>query len=113
MADQLVLPDIGPPVTRATFRDVMGDAFSLGVDTVVIPVERLDAAFYDLRSGVAGDIVQSFVNYHLRLVVLGPLPPAAMSSGSFPAFVSEANRGSQTWFVETAEELQRRLAERG
>jgi Domain of unknown function (DUF4180) len=113
MADQLVLPDIGPPVTRATFRDVIGDAFSLGVDTVVIPVGRLDAAFFDLRTGVAGDIVQAFVNYHLRLVVLGPIPPAATASGPFPAFVSETNRGSQTWFVETAEELDRRLAERG
>ena len=113
MADQLVLPDIGPPVTRATFRDVIGDAFSLGVDTVVIPVGRLDAAFFDLRTGVAGDIVQAFVNYQLRLVVLGPLPPAATASGWFPAFVSETNRGSLTWFVETAEELDRRLAERG
>jgi hypothetical protein len=80
---------------------------------VVIPVDRFDASFFDLRTGVAGDIVQAFVNYQLRLVVLGTLPPAATTSSSFGAFVAETNRGTQTWFVETVEELDERLAERG
>ena len=113
MADRLVLPDEGAPITPPVARDVIGDAFSIDARTVVIPVDRFDASFFDLRTGVAGDIVQAFVNYHLRLVVLGPIPPAATASGPFSAFVSETNCGSQTWFVETAEELDRRLAERG
>src|SRR6187549_232083 len=113
MADRLVLPDEGAPITPRVARDVIGDAFSVDARTVVIPVERLDAAFFDLRTGVAGDIVQAFVNYQLRLVVLGSLPPAAMTSSSFGGFVGEANRGTQVWFVETAAELDQRLAERG
>jgi hypothetical protein len=113
MADRLVLPDVGTPVTPRTTRDVIGDALSAGARTVVIPVERLDAAYFDLRTGVAGDIVQAFVNYQLRLVVLGPLPPAATASSSFGAFVEEANRGTQIWFVPTAEALEERLRERG
>ena len=111
MADRLVLPDDGAPVTPRVARDVIGDAFAVGAQTVVIPVGRLDAAFFDLRTGVAGDIVQAFVNYQLRLVVLGPLPPAATTSGSFTAFVREANRGTQISFVQTEEELDERLAE--
>ena len=113
MADQLILPEVGPPITRATFRDVIGDAFTVGAHVVVVPVERLDPMFFDLRTGVAGDIVQAFVNYHLRLVVLGPLPPIATTSRSFVAFAGEANRGTQTWFVDTAAELERRLAGAG
>ena len=113
MADRLVLPDEGAPITPPVARDVIGDAFSVDARTVVIPVDRFDASFFDLRTGVAGDIVQAFVNHQLRLVVLGTLPPAATTSSSFGAFVGEANRGSQIWFVETAEELDDRLAERG
>ena len=113
MADRLVLPEEGAPVTPRVARDVIGDAFSVDARTVVIPVGRLDAAFFDLRTGVAGDIVQAFVNYQLRLVVLGTLPPAATTSSSFGAFVAETNRGTQIWFVETTEELDERLAERG
>ena len=111
MAGRFVLPDAGAPVTPRVARDVIGDALSVSARTVVIPVDRLDAAFFDLRTGVAGDIVQAFVNYQLRLVVLGPLPPAATRSSSFSAFVAETNRGTQISFVETEAELDERLAE--
>ena len=109
MSDPLVLPSDGPPVTPHAARDLIGDALTIGSTTVVIPVERFEAAFFDLRSGIAGDIVQAFVTYGLRLAVVGDLPPVASSSRSFAAFVREANRGEQLWFVETADELEARL----
>ena len=99
----------GPPVTPHAARDLIGDALTLGATTVVIPVERFGAAFFDLRSGIAGDIVQAFTTYELRLVVLGDLPPVASSSRAFASFVREANRGTQTWFVATLDELDERL----
>ena len=109
MTEPLLLPADGATITPRVARDVIGDALSLGAAVVVIPVDRLDDAFFDLRTGVAGDIVQAFVNYGLRLVVLGALPPAALESRSLAAFVREANRGSQTWFVESEEALDARL----
>ena len=109
MSDPLVLPADGPPVTPYAARDLIGDALTVGATTVVIPVERFEAAFFDLGSGIAGDIVQAFVTYGLRLVVTGDLPPVASSSRAFAAFVSESNRGDQTWFVATVEDLETRL----
>ena len=109
MPDPLVLPADGPPVTPRAVRDLIGDALTVGATTVVIPMERFEAAFFDLGSGIAGDIVQAFVMYGLRLVVIGELPPVASSSRAFGAFVREANRGEQTWFVTTMEELEGRL----
>ncbi len=108
MSDSLVLPAAGPPVTPHAARDVIGDALTVGATTVVVPVERFDASFFDLRSGVAGDIVQAFVTYGLRLVVIGDLPPVASSSRAFAAWVREVNRGEQTWFVASAAELEAR-----
>lgn len=109
MSDPLVLSADGPPVTSHAARDLIGDALTVGATSVVIPVERFEASFFDLGSGTAGDIVQAFVTYGLRLVVIGDLPPVASSSRAFAAFVREANRGEQTWFVSTPDDLEARL----
>ena len=110
MPDPLVLAVAGPPVTPRVARDLIGQALGAGATAVVVPVQRLDPAFFDLRTGVAGDIVQALVTYRIRLVVLGDLPLAAASSSSFAAFVREADRGRDTWFVASTADLQARLA---
>ena len=73
-----------------------------------MPVARLDPAFFDLRSGVAGDIVQKFVNYGLRLAVVGDISESLERSGALRDFVRESNRGRQVWFVADEAELARR-----
>jgi len=108
--DPLVLAVAGPPVTPRVARDLIGQALAAGATAVVVPVQRLDPAFFDLRTGVAGDIVQALVTYRIRLVVVGGLPPAAAASPSFAAFVREANRGRHTWFVASMADLHARLA---
>ena len=40
-----------------------------------IPVDELDPAFFDLSTGVAGDIVQKLANYRIDAVIVGELPP--------------------------------------
>jgi hypothetical protein len=106
----LWLPVDGQPLTPALARDAIGEALGSGAAVVVVPVGRLDATFLDLSTGVAGDVVQAFVNYRIRLVVFGELPRVALDSRSLAAFVREANRGTQIWFLATEEELAGRLA---
>ena len=106
----LRLPADGPALTPAVAREAIGEALGARATVVVVPVERLDPSFLDLSTGVAGDIVQAFVNYRIRFVVLGELPPDALASRSLAAFVREANRGRQAWFVASEEELTARLA---
>ncbi len=54
--------------------DLIGNASYQGAQCVVIPAERFDEAFFQLRTRVAGDIVQKFANYRMALVVLGTSP---------------------------------------
>jgi Domain of unknown function (DUF4180) len=104
------VPVEGDRLNAAGVLDVLADASAADAVIVGVPCARLDPAFFDLRTGVAGEIVQKFATYRMRLAIIGHLPPDARSSNAFAAFVREANRGSQTWFVETAEELQALLA---
>lgn len=107
MKDALVVAADGPPITSRGARDLIGEARGARARTVVVPVGRLEPGFFDLATGIAGDIVQAFVNYRLRLVIAGELPEAARSSRSFAAFVLEANRGDQLRFVATLDEAGR------
>jgi hypothetical protein len=71
------------------------------LDLVVACIERHTAAallhgdalterFLDLRTGLAGAILQKFVNYQLCVAVL---VPGTIPEGRFAEYVREANRG--------------------
>ncbi|MFI8289554.1 DUF4180 domain-containing protein [Streptomyces sp. ms191] len=89
--------------------DLIGNAGYQGAQWVVVPVERFDEAFFRLRSRVAGDIVQKFVNYRMGMVVLGDISRHTEASPALRDFVRECNRGRQTWFVADLDELSDRL----
>jgi hypothetical protein len=94
----------------ADLLDVIGEASAHQAELVLLPVERLPAEFFPLRSGVAGSLVQKFVNYRLRLAILGDVSVHVAGNDAVRDFVHEANRGRQLWFVATEDELNQRLA---
>ncbi|MGW0551005.1 DUF4180 domain-containing protein [Streptomyces altiplanensis] len=89
--------------------DLVGNAAYQGAQWVVIPAGRFDEAFFRLRTRVAGEIIQKFVNYRVGVVVLGDISRHTASSSALRDFVRECNRGRQTWFLADVEELQERL----
>ena len=105
----LVLDDVGEVVDGRAFRDTVMEALVDGATLLVVPAARLDPAFFDLRSGVAGDLLQVSVVYGMPLAIVGPMPEAAASSGAFAALVRESNAGSQHWFVADLDALRERI----
>jgi hypothetical protein len=107
----LLLPDDGPPIaTETDATDVVGEAYGGDAEVVAVPVTRLTPEFTRLASGVAGAIVQKFVNYRLRLVVVGSLDHLGGSTGPVADWVREADRGRELWFVADLDELDERLS---
>ena len=88
--------------------DLVGAALGRA-DVVAVPVARLAPAFFSLRTGVAGAVVQKFVTYRLRFAVVGDVAAQVAASTALRDFVREANRGGQTWFVADETELAGRL----
>ena len=108
----LVLPGTGPVIgDEQSALDVIGQALGDEAEVVAVPVARLDPAFTHLASGVAGAVVQKFVNYRVRLVVVGPLDHHGEPAGPVADWVREANAGRDLWFVDDLAELDRRLGE--
>jgi len=87
----------------------INDTFEHGAGLIVIPAERLDDDFFRLKTCVAGEMLQKFVNYRTRVAILGDISSFVAESAALRDFVYESNRGNQIWFVANHEELDERL----
>lgn len=88
--------------------DLMSEALGRGANFIVIPVERLGDDFFRLETHIAGEVIQRFAMYKVRVAILGDISRHVAESKSLRDFVYELNRGNQCWFVDR-EELGKRL----
>ena len=96
----------GSPIrTARDATDLMSRAWEERARLLAIPDARLDADFFQLSTGVAGEIVQKFATYQMRVAIVGDVSHYADESKSFRDFVREANRGDQLWFVANRDEI--------
>lgn len=101
----------GPPFdTERALTDLIGDAMGEGATVIAIPAARLGAAFFQLRSGLAGSIAQKVVNYHMTLAIIGDIAAELAASNALRDWVRETNRGRDVWFLPSFDELATRLA---
>jgi hypothetical protein len=106
----LVMPADGAPLeTVEAATEVIGDAFGHHAEVVVIPARRLTDDFFELKTRLAGEITQKFVNYRLQLAIVGDIESRVGESESLSAWVTESNRGRHLWFVPTLDALADRL----
>ena len=103
----LVVPSDGPTLAPI---DLVAQALGEQADLICLPASRLADGFFDLRTGVAGEYAQKFVNYRLRVAVVGDISDHLERSEALRAFVTESNRGRQLWFLPTQTEVDGRLA---
>ena len=82
--------------------DVVGNASYIGVSAVLVKTDQLSSNFFDLKTGLAGEILQKFSNYRLRLVVVGGLD--LTKSSSLRDFVYECNKVGNVIFTSTEAE---------
>ncbi len=71
----LVASDSG--ISIRSFRDIP-DAVGacLGADGLILAEDDLSQGFFDLSTGLAGELFQKFVNYKLRVAIILPNPEA-------------------------------------
>ena len=105
------VPDGAKLQTYRDAVDLVGKAFENSATLIVIPVECLDDEFFQLKTRIAGELIQKFVQYRRRLAIVGDISRHLAESSALRAFVIEANRGKDVWFVASLEELNQRLAQ--
>ena len=89
--------------------ELIGSLWGQEVDWVVLPTARLGETFFDLRTGLAGAVIQKFVTYRLRLAIVGDITAELAASAALRDFVRESNGGDRVWFVPDLVTLETRL----
>ena len=69
---------------------------------VIVRREQLDESFFRLSSGLAGEVLQKFVNYQMRLAIVGDF--SCYTSKPLRDFIYESNQGPHVGFWATEEE---------
>ena len=82
--------------------NLMGDLYYQGYDGLILHEEQITSAFFDLKTKMAGEILQKFSNYRFPLVLIGDF--SKFSSQSLQDFIRESNKGRQVNFVPTLPE---------
>lgn len=97
-----------------TGRDAVDVMSAAGQDAawILIPVECLDEDLFRLKTGVAGEFLQKFLTYGLRVAITGDIARFIEASSALRDFVYESNRGGHIWFVANNEEFAARLQQR-
>ncbi|MGF6376571.1 hypothetical protein M2140_001648 [Clostridiales Family XIII bacterium PM5-7] len=96
-SDELVITDVQSAL------DLMATVkYETDCRTVVINKEAICEEFFDLKTRVAGEILQKFVQYQTKIAIVGDF--SVYDSHALRDFIYESNRGKQNFFVASEEE---------
>lgn len=87
--------------------DLLGDIYFQDFDKVIIHEKNITPEFFDLKTKIAGDILQKFSNYRIGLAIVGNFEK--YESKSIRDFIFESNKTKHINFAETLEEALKRL----
>ncbi|RPH33470.1 MAG: DUF4180 domain-containing protein [Bacteroidales bacterium] len=79
-----------------------------GAKKIIIHEKNIITDFFDLKTRIAGDILQKFSNYDVQLAIVGDF--LNISSKSLKDFIYESNRIGRISFVSSIDEAKAKLA---
>lgn len=88
--------------------DLLGNICYQGFDNILINEKNITPDFFDLKNGMAGEVLQKFSTYRVRLAVVGDF--SQYTSKSLRDFIYESNKGKQINFVGSTAEAIRILS---
>lgn len=80
---------------------LMVDLYYQDYDKVILHEKNITPGFFDLRSGIAGEILQKFSTYRVRLAIIGDFDK--YPGKSLKDFIYESNKGKQVNFLSSVE----------
>ena len=79
--------------------DLLGNAYYQGFDGMIISADKISPRFFDLKTRLAGEVLQKFSSFQMRLAVVGDF--SVFPSESLKSFIYESNRGNLIHFSPT------------
>ena len=81
--------------------------YSDDADKLIIDKSNITEEFFELKTKLAGEILQKYVNYHVKLAIVGDFE--GHNSKSLRDFIYECNNGKHVFFMKNKEEALQKL----
>jgi hypothetical protein len=102
-SDEIIISDAQSALDLLATVDYYDDC-----QRIAINKEAVAEDFFRLSSGLAGEILQKFVNYSKKLAIIGDF--SCYTSKPLRDFIYESNQGNAVFFVGDEREAVRKLA---
>ncbi len=93
--------------TRSALDLAMTVRYETGAANIVIDKNLVCDDFFILSTGIAGEILQKYMNYHVRIAFYGDF--SHYTSKPLKDFIYESNKGKYFFFAENREEAVNKL----
>lgn len=104
IANEVVINDVQDAL------DIMANAAYSGAEKLILHKKNITKEFFDLKTGLAGEILQKFSNYNMPLAIVGDF--SEYTSKSLRDFIYESNKTGRVNFVDSLEEAKEKLGNR-
>ncbi|MGG0154743.1 DUF4180 domain-containing protein [Bacillus mycoides] len=75
---------------------------------IAINKSLISESFFDLKTRLAGDILQKFINYSVKIAIIGDF--SMYTSKSLKDFIYECNKGKDIFFLATEQQAIEKLS---
>ncbi len=82
--------------------DLLGNLYYQEFDKIIIHEKNITPDFFNLKTKIAGGILQKFTQYKMPLVIVGDF--SKFKSKSLDDFIFESNKGTQVNFINSQSE---------
>ncbi|RZL20033.1 MAG: DUF4180 domain-containing protein [Pedobacter sp.] len=86
---------------------ILADLYYQECDSIILHEENISPEFFDLKTGLAGEILQKFSNYRMRLAIIGDFDK--YPGQSIRDFIFESNKGRHINFLKNIEDAKTSL----
>lgn len=103
ISDEIVINDLQSAIDL-----MMTVKYETGIKNIAISKDLITDKFFILSSGLAGEILQKFINYQFRIAIYGDY--TRYTSKPLKDFIYESNNGRDIFFVSDPEQAMDKLS---
>jgi hypothetical protein len=88
--------------------DLMANCRYQGAESIIIHEGNITPDFFDLKSVIAGEVLQKFSNYRMKIAIIGDY--SKYKSKSLRDFIFESNKMGRINFLNSFDEAMEKLS---
>ncbi|MBU5672374.1 DUF4180 domain-containing protein [Paenibacillus brevis] len=102
-SDEVLITDV-----QSALDLIASVSFEAGTNRIILPKSAICEEFFDLKTRLAGEILQKFINYQTKVAIVGSF--ANYQSESLKDFIYESNKGKDLFFLSDEEQATDKLS---